>query len=117
MQIRRLNLDFLEGIIIGIYGNWLISLIDKINFETLSPLYIVFLSVSFTVFAWLFIWTIVKGHPISFGKTIVVLAVHFSFWFIPYTIQGVFSIEKSFFSFVGATLFLALIFAEMARTR
>lgn len=116
MQIRRLNLDVLEGIIIGIYGNWLISLIDKINFETLSPLYIVFLFISFTVFAWLFIWTIVKGHPISFGKTIVVLAVHFSFWFIPYTFQGV-SIEKLFFSFVGATFFLALFVAEMARTR
>lgn len=117
MQTRRTsNLDFLEGIIIGIYGNWLISLIDHIDFETIGSLSIV-LPASFIVFIFLFIWKIVTRHPISFGVTIIALAVHFVCWVIPYYTSQEFSIHKFVFGTIGATLFLGLVFAEMARTR
>jgi len=117
MEIRRLNLDLFEGIIIGIYGNFLIALTDKIDFETIEPFNLVMLFVSFGAFIVYFVSQISARQPMtSFWMNILLIAFHYYGWLSTYLSQGI-TIERIFFSFVGVLLFGALFYAEKERRK
>jgi hypothetical protein len=116
LEMRR-NLDLYEGIIIGIYGNFLIALVDKIDFGAIPLFDTALLFVSYLAFIIYFIYQISAEHPMTaFWMNILLLAFHYYGWLSAYLIQGI-TIERVFFSFVGVLLFGALFSAERKRTK
>lgn len=114
---RRSNLDFVEGIIIGIYGNWLISLIDRIDFESIQPLYFAILLVSFVAFVIYFIYLLSeKAEITSLRKNLLLTGFHYCGWLLVYYEYGIGTFaEKVFFSLLGMFLLSILLLAENRR--
>lgn len=114
IEMRRLNLDFVEGIIIGVYGNWLISLIDKIDFESLQLLEYFLLLASFLAFI-LYFLLILDGRQIgSFYTNLLLIGIHYYGWLSVYLRE--ITPEKILFSLVGLFLFFAMFVAERRRS-
>jgi hypothetical protein len=116
LEMRR-NLDLYEGIIIGIYGNFLIAIIDKINLQTISHFNLALLFVSYLAFIVYFIYQISAEHPMTtFKMNLLLIGFHYGGWLSAYLLQGI-TTERAFFSFVGVLLFGALIYAEKRRMK
>jgi len=115
MQTRWLNLDFLEGIIVGIYGNLLVFLIGKIDFESVPLSQYMLLFVSFGAFATLFLYQISKERPVPAFPRNMLLLGHYALWFVVYAQYGKgTSFEKGLFLFV---LFLFLFMLQTAENK
>lgn len=118
-NIDRINL--FEGVVIGIYGNWLISLLDKISFEKkgqfagswYQPLCII---TSFSTILLLFAFSIFRpefinkrmGFLLGFGHAVANIG---ALW-----VEGMTS-KMWFFSLVGTFLFYIIFIIEMQRVR
>lgn len=106
MEIRKLNLDLVEGIVIGIYGNWLISLVDKINFENIPIDGLILLGISFLALIVYFGISMSREIILSLHKNILLIALHYGGWIFVYSQYGRGTgYEKLFFAFLGVLLF------------
>ena len=116
---ERLNLDFVEGLIIGIYGNWLIALIDKIDYVKIQIDGFLFLIVSFGALGLYFFFLLSGRVQTSFRKNVFLVFLHYSGWLYVYTTYGNFQnlYEEIAFSFIGLILFALLNLAENRRIR
>ena len=101
VQTRWLNLEFLEGIVVGIYSNLLVFLIGKIDFESIQLFMYMLLFVSFGAFATLFLYQISQERPVPPFLRNMLLLGHFLLWFVVYAQYGKGTLyEKGLFVFV-----------------
>ena len=107
---------FLEGIAIGIYGNWLISLIEKIDFERIDVLNLMILSLSFSAFVGYFIYLTLGNSKLTTFHVNIFFLGHYGCWLIAYLSFGKGDVfERVFFSFLGVLFFMLVYFAEKRR--
>jgi len=123
--LKREDLNLFEGIIIGLYGNWLISLIDKIDFEKITRLDIALqvanvgmLIVSFLFLILFFGYSIIKTRSVPIKSLLEALILHFLTWltlllFFPKGNR----MELVFFGFLGFVLLSTLMICETVRRR
>lgn len=124
LQDMRDRINLFEGIVIGIYGNWLISLLDKITFSRVLVLYgISFdylqplsLLLSFSTLLILFGYSIFVPHVVTRGFWALVGAGHLVGNFGALWVEG-YTFKFAFFYVVGFVLFTILYYFESFRIR
>ena len=109
------RLSLFEGVIIGIYGNWLVTLIQMISF--ISPLIIIQ-----TILATISLLSLVAlvavgifGGKLGNKFEVVILSIGH---FLPICITLIMErllIQDAFFLFVGGLIFFMLFYAEYVR--
>jgi hypothetical protein len=120
-SLTRLNL--FEGIVIGIYGNWLISFLDKISFKALAigeaqywsyqPFCIAF---SFVCLLLLVGIGVLKEHLLTRGLIVILAVGHFLGNWAAFYVEG-YTFSNGFFLAIGTLLFLLIYFSELVRLR
>lgn len=121
-SLNRLNL--FEGIVIGIYGNWLISFVDKISFTKelvigqtnywlYQPTCIVF---SFVCLLLLVGIGVLKEDLLSRGLIAILAVGHVVGNWAAFYVEG-YSFSNTFFLFIGIFLFLLIYMSELVRLR
>jgi hypothetical protein len=75
------RLTIFEALLFGIYGNWLISFVDKITFLNATPLFTV-LKLSFALFSFVFLiilvfWSLFQPQRLSKKRIIGLGIAHF----------------------------------------
>ncbi|MCP8304942.1 MAG: hypothetical protein H3Z50_05700 [archaeon] len=118
------RLALFEGIIIGIYGNWLISLIDKISFTT--PLIIAgyslpwfqpFLVILSTACLVSLIAIGIFGGKLETRWEVIILGLgHFAPICVSLYVEGLI-LKDIFFLFIGGILFFMIYTSELWRAR
>jgi len=121
---NRDRLSLFEGIIIGIYGNWLISLLDKISFTKVTVIFdIVFwwyqptcMILSFSCLILLVFFSIFRPHLVTRRLVFTLATGHFVGNYAGLWAEG-FTIKTLFFLLIGTFLFFILYFIEIERMR
>lgn len=111
------RLALFEGIIIGIYGNWLVSLIQIISFA--SPLIIlqsIITIISLSCLIGLFAIGIFGGRLESRIEVVVLSFGHFFPICIALIIERSL-IKDAFFLMIGGILFIMIYYAEFKRVK
>jgi len=106
-----------EGIIIGIYGNWLVSLIQIISF--ISPLIIlqsILTIISLSCLIALLAIGIFGGRLESRIEVVVFSCGHFLPICITLILERLF-IQDAFFLLIGGMLFIMIYYAEFKRAK
>ena len=124
LQDMRDRLNLFEGIVIGIYGNWLISLLDKITFSRILVLYgISFdylqplsLLLSFSTLLILFAYSIFAPHVVTRRFWAIVGVGHLVGNYGALWVEG-YTLKFAFFYVVGLVLFTILYYFETVRIR
>lgn len=121
-NISRVNL--FEGIIIGIYGNWLISFVDSIAFTKslyffghelwfYQPVCMIF---SFVCLILLIAIGIFRAELLTRGLVVILAIGHFVGMWASLYVEG-FTFKNSFFLGIGGFLFLLIYSCELWRVR
>jgi len=121
-SLTRLNL--FEGIIIGIYGNWLISLLDKISFtkalvigETQFWYYQPFcIATSFVCLLLLVGIGVLKEQLLTRGLVVTLAFGHLTANSAAFFVEG-YTFSNSFFLAIGILLFWLIYTSELVRSR
>ena len=115
------RITLFEGIIIGIYGNWIISLLDKITYSKdvglwgiLYQPYCIFISL--ICFIILFIYTTFR--PNSLPKRFIVLLSfgHIIGYYAALSVEGL-DIKTIVFYLIGFSLFLIILICELSKIK
>jgi len=119
---RRDRLLLFEGIIIGIYGNWLISLIDKISFTKnliISGIEIPFVQpililISFACLILLIAIEIFQPRLLTRWSVAIIANIHWvTYWFV---LLGEDTAPKTImFLLIGILLYMMIYFCEAYR--
>ena len=125
MQSRKYEqLAFIEGVVAGVYGNWLISLFDKMSFSVPEPSGI-FQTVSFgvalSIFFYFILMSLVYTKPLTFKKGLLCCLIHeISLTFAVLAENAFFSLvtvtKDLIFILLGAILFIFMVSIDQART-
>ena len=111
-ESTRQNSWILIGFLIGFYGNWSVTILDKLSFENL--LQILAVGGSFVIlFGYLLELTATKKTPYLFyifGLT------HSLFIYLAIIIEGTDQLRSSF-TYVGVTLWFMVLIIERSRIR
>jgi hypothetical protein len=111
------ELILFEGIIIGIYGNWLITLIQLISFTTAYILFqIVLTIISLVSLIFLLAIGIFGGRLETRLETTFLAFGHFLPICITFAIEGLL-IQDTFFLTIGGILFFMIFYAEYQRAK
>jgi hypothetical protein len=121
-SLTRLNL--FEGIVIGIYGNWLISFVDKISFtkvlvigETQYWLYQpICIGFSFVCLLLLVGIGVLKEQLLTHGLVVMLAFGHLTANWATFYVEG-YTFSNSFFLAIGALLFSLIYVSELVRSR
>ncbi len=109
MSKQSRSLDLFEGILIGIYGNWIISLVDKVNLDQwYKPIAVI---VSFICLILFFLVRVFKPELMLENRVLLLYLGHaFGIaWSLDYTVHN------ALFLGVGAILFIAIYKIDMER--
>lgn len=115
------RLVLFEGIIMGIYGNWLISAVDKITFtQALFQLFFMISSFAFLILfvgSWIFRprW-LFRNRRVGRYNVAVFGAGHLIFIYLALLAEG-FSFKNLFFFTIGAILFFIIYYIELRRLK
>jgi hypothetical protein len=112
------KLTIFEAILFGIYGNWLISFVDKLTFPNtniLTSLEVGFVSVSFVSLFLLISWSIFQPQKLTRFWTIVLGLTHFGLNVGALIIVGS-AMQYTFFLFIGAVMFLIICQVQYQRS-
>ena len=122
MSLTRLNL--FEGIVIGIYGNWLISFIDKMTFT--KPLIVgnmalwwyqpFCVAASFVCLLTLIGIGVLKERFITRGLVVLLAFAHISANWAAFVTEGL-PVSTLFFLGIGIFLFMLIYSSEVIRLR
>jgi 4-amino-4-deoxy-L-arabinose transferase-like glycosyltransferase len=121
-SLTRLNL--FEGIVIGIYGNWLISFVDKISFtkalvigDTQYWLYQpIAVGFSFVCLLLLVGIGVLKEQLLTRGLIVMLAVGHFAANWAAFYVEG-YTFSNGFFLAIGTLLFLLIYYSELFRLR
>jgi hypothetical protein len=121
-DLTRLNL--FEGIVIGIYGNWLISFLDKISFtkalvisSTQIWLYQPFcIAFSFVCLLLLIGIGVLKEQLLTRGLVIMLAFGHLVANWAAFFVEG-YTFSNIFFYAIGILLFSLIYISELVRSR
>jgi len=121
---RLERLDLFEGIVIGIYGNWLISLVDKITFTRVLVLFgitlwgyqPICLVLSFAFLLLLVGFSIFRPNLVTIRSVLVLSVGHFVGNWCALYVEG-FTIKNTFFLVIGTLLFCVIYICELIRVR
>ena len=118
--MRNISLDFFEGLLVGIYGNWMIALYtDKIDFGKVTTNDFIILLISFLALIGYAYFMISKRGKITTLKMYVLLTIiHTLGWGYVYSNVGIGNFyQKTMFFLIGLSLFVAIFLAEKTRLK
>ena len=118
------RLSLFEGIVIGIYGNWLISFVDRISFtkalvigDTQYWLYQpIAIGFSFACLLLLVGIGVLKEHLLTRGLVFTLAVGHFAANWATFYVEG-YTFSNGFFLAIGTLLFLLIYTSELSRLR
>ena len=116
-DMSREELTYFEGILLGIYGNWLIGFWNEITFP-LNPLWNYILRIIlFGSSVGTFILFFLVGHKIEDKRFYMVFIIGhiFSLFFLKWPYNNI--VELINFSFVGYLFWLLLVMTKIIRDR
>jgi len=121
-RLNRLNL--FEALVFGIYGNWLISFIDKISFLKFPVSFNIFfwsyqfvcVALAFSSLLLLFGFSIFRPNETSKLFMYIMYLGHAIGIFGAFTVEG-WTVSNLSFYFIGLTLFLIIFLIEGKRVR
>lgn len=111
---RKISIDFFEGVLVGIYGNWLISLLDNIDFAMVQWYHFILLCLSFVFLVAYFLSIILAGYKKYWTG---LLAFHYSTWILPYFDLVGTNYQSVLFSLVGVMFFVSIYIVETRRSK
>lgn len=119
-----IRLSLFEGIVIGIYGNWLISFVDRISFtkalvigDTQYWLYQpIAVGFSFVCLLLLVGIGVLKEQLLTRGLIVILAVGHFTANWAAFYVEG-YTFSNGFFLAIGTLLFLLIYTSELSRLR
>jgi hypothetical protein len=121
-ELNRLNL--FEALVFGIYGNWLISFVEKISFLKYPASFSIFggahqgvcVGLSFSCLLILFAYSIFRPQDTTKWFVYILYVGHIVGNYGAFSAEG-WTISNLAFSFIGTILFVIIFFIEVGRIR
>jgi hypothetical protein len=116
------RLTIFEALLFGVYGNWLISFVDKITFQNanildiLTSLEVGFVGVSFVSLFVLVSWSIFQPQRLTKFWNIVLGMTHFALNVGTLIIVGL-TLQYVFFLIIGGIMFFIICGIQFQRTK